>query len=358
MDPTRGGWSSVATAGQTAQNRTPTTAVVTTTGVTAIRAPHTAAPPTLPKPLAERLPPPVAGALEACLSQLPGGRSDKELEELRLRAGRYVTLTVGGENLTTPLRLDDRDLSDILSALCGGSLYAYSQDIAQGFLTLPDGIRVGVAGRAALENGQVLGLREITGLCIRLPHRHRAVGASLARRLRDSLRAGSPSGLLLYGAPGIGKTTLLRGIATELASPPQPLRTVLVDTRAELCYDTTDPSLCLDVLVGYPRALGVEIATRTLSAQVILCDEIGDCAEAMALTAAHHGGVPLVASAHAATVSELLRRTGMRLFHEARLFSAYIGLTRDGAGGFRYRITTWEQAEAELTGRPPVQGSP
>lgn len=139
-------------------------------------------------------------------------------------------------------------------------------------------------------------------------------------------------------------------MAVGLASPPTPLRTVLVDSRAELCYGTDDPGLCLDVLVGYPRALGVEIATRTLSAQVILCDEIGDCTEAMALVEAHHGGVPLVASAHAADCAELLHRTGLRLLHEARLFSAYVGLTRDGAGGFRYRITQWDVAEAEIAG--------
>lgn len=355
MSHTRGGWSTAATAA-TGTMIVPgaSSTQVSHSGTAVIPARHTiepdAPPEPLPTTLTDRLPPPFVRALYDCIAGLPGGRANGELEEIRLRAGRYVTLTIGGENIATRLRLDDHDLTDVLSALCGGSLYAYSQDVAQGFLTLPEGIRVGVAGRAALENGQVLGLREVTGLCIRLPHRHRAVGGRIARMLRDSLRTGSPNGLLLYGAPGIGKTTLLRGIATELASPPCPLRTVLVDTRAELCYDTTDPELCLDVLVGYPRALGVEIATRTLSAQVILCDEIGDCAEAMALTEAHHGGVPLVASAHAASVGELLRRTGMRLFHEARLFSAYIGLTRDGSGGFCYRVTTWEQADAELTG--------
>lgn len=304
--------------------------------------------PSLPPALIDRLPPALATALSDALTARATGQS--EIEEIRLRAGRYVTLTVDGENLTTDLRLDGDDLSDVLSALCGGSLYAYSQDIAQGFLTLPGGIRVGVAGRAACEEGRVLGLRSVTGLCIRLPHPHRSVGDRIVRLIRDSLAAGSPRGLLLYGAPGVGKTTLLRGVAVGLASPPTPLRTVLVDSRAELCYGTDDPGLCLDVLVGYPRALGVEIATRTLSAQVILCDEIGDCTEAMALVEAHHGGVPLVASAHAADCAELLHRTGLRLLHEARLFSAYVGLTRDGAGGFRYRITQWDAAEAEITG--------
>ena len=100
------------------------------------------------------------------------------------------------------------------------------------------------------------------------------------------------------------------------------------------------------MLRGYPRASGVEIATRTLSAQVILCDEIGDTEEAMSLVSAHHGGVPLVATAHGGTVDELLRRTGLRLLHEAGLFGAYVGIRRDGRGGFVYRVTTGEAVEA------------
>ena len=48
------------------------------------------------------------------------------------------------------------------------------------------------------------------------------------------------------------------------------IRTVAVDTRAELRFGTENPRLTLDVLVGYPRALGIEIAVRSLGAQLIV----------------------------------------------------------------------------------------
>ena len=175
------------------------------------------------------------------------------------------------------------------------------------------------------------------------------MGGEVCRLLRRLNRGeNAPGGILIYAPPGEGKTTLLRGVSVGLSGGDgqPPLRTVVVDTRGELGFETEGRDLCLDILRGYPRARGVEIATRTLSAQVIICDEIGDTDEALSLISTHHGGVPLVATAHGGSVRELLRRTGLRLLHEARLFGAYVGIRRDGRGDFVYRVTPWEQAES------------
>ena len=288
------------------------------------------------------LPPRVLSALERHLRG--GGRT---IEEIRLRAGRCASLTVGGRNILTSVILSAGELRELLDRMCGGSPYAYSETIHQGYVTLSGGVRVGVAGLATCEGGRVIGVKVIHALNIRLPSHHRAVGREMADLLRHTVTAeGCAGGILIYAPPGVGKTTLLRGMAAELAGGYNPWRTVIVDTRGELGFEGDGAGLCLDVLSGYPRALGIEIATRTMGAQVILCDEIGDASEAAAMEAAHHGGVPLVATAHAGDLAELLCRTGIRRLHEARLFSVYVGIRRDGRGGFLYDVTRWEQAEA------------
>ena len=76
----------------------------------------------------------------------------------------------------------------------------------------------------------------------------------------------------------------------------------------------------VDVLRGYPRAKGIEIATRTLSPEVIFCDEIGSAEEAKAILSAQNSGVPLIATAHADSRETLFRRPNIRILYENEIF--------------------------------------
>lgn len=258
------------------------------------------------------------------------------IEEIRLRQSRYSSLVCDGKNIMLNTLLDSTALSEILKRMCGGSLYAYSDTINKGYIALPGGIRVGIGGRAASDGDKIVGVYDVSLLCIRIPHPSRSVGKEICDILK-SFRCGR--GVLVYSPPGVGKTTLLRGIANIMASGENAKRVVVIDTRGELSFCLDSKELCLDVLSGYPKRLGIEIATRTLNAELMICDEIGDYEEAMALVASNNCGVPLVASAHASSVGQLLNRTGIRLLHEAGIFGAYVGIERDGRGSFVYDIT-------------------
>ena len=274
------------------------------------------------------------------------------IEEIRMRVGRRASLVVSGRNVMLDTYMSRSEIDAVLEGMCQGSLYAFSDTINQGYIALPDGVRVGVCGRAGCEGDRIIGIYEISSLSVRIPHRSRPVGDEVCRLIEEFKRT---SGALIYSPPGVGKTTLLRGVATKLASGDwisrsggralTPLRTVVIDTRGELSFASDGEELCLDVLSGYPRRKGIEIATRCLNAEVIVCDEIGDYEEAMSLVASHNCGVPLVASAHAGSVGQLLSRTGLRLLHEAKIFGAYVGIRRDGRGGFEYDITYRENCQ-------------
>ncbi len=289
----------------------------------------------------EKIPSAVMRALPYRLCEEIRRTSYASIEEIRMRAGRRCSLVVSGENIMLDTVLEDGEITDVLEGMCQGSLYAFSDTIKQGYISLPDGVRVGVCGRAGCEGERIIGVYEVNSLSVRIPHKSRPLGAEVCRLLHSFK---CTQGVLIYSPPGVGKTTLLRSAAMLLASGgweqgKHPLRTVVIDTRGELSFANEGRDLCLDVLSGYPRRRGIEIATRCLNAEVIICDEIGDYEEAMSLVASHNCGVPLIASAHAANITQLLSRTGLRLLHEAKIFGAYVGIDRDGRGGFKYDMT-------------------
>ena len=266
------------------------------------------------------------------------------IEEIRLHRGRILTVTSRQKNLGCGIVVSEREIQEIFNRMCGGSLYAYEQTIRQGYIPLEGGIRVGVCGSAACEDGKIIGVHNITGLMIRIPH---AIAVDTEPLLHAFFADQAQRGMLIYAPPGVGKTTLLRAIAKDISSPRYGHHTVIVDTRGELNVELKDSSLHLDIMCGYPRDVGIEIAVRTLGAQLIVCDEIGSVADAHATLGAANCGVPLIASAHAASLRELLERPAITLLHRAHVFGTYVGLSRRATWGFEYDITEWKDIFTE-----------
>ncbi len=287
------------------------------------------------------LPPVVARCLPERLLNAISHLPVVQIEELRLYAGRCAFITSESKNVSTGVILGSGEIFDILTRMCQGSLYRYEESIKEGYLTLSGGIRVGVGGYAATRGGQITGISRVRSLILRLPHETEVSVHPITERLTKD------GSMLVYAPPGVGKSTLLRAAAKELASPPFSRRTVVIDTREELQAGLSDPDLNLTVLSGYPRATGIEIAVRSLGAEIILCDEIGSRRDADAILNAANCGVPLLATAHAKSLAELLSRPYLAELHTTGVFSLYAALSRDAGNGFSYTFSTRATAEKE-----------
>ncbi len=283
----------------------------------------------LPRELLDTLPPEISDYINKNLAA-------RQIEEIRLRANKLSLCVSRGENIPVPIALDRAQISEILKKMCGGSLYAFSDTINKGYLSLPSGIRVGVAGRATVQSGEIIGVYDISSLCIRIPHKIYNVGGEICELLS---RLEYKKGVLIFSPPGVGKTTVLRGACRLLSTGEHPRRVVIIDSRGELSFDMNDRDMCIDILSGYPRGRGIEIAARVMNPQLIACDEIGDTEEACELVAASNCGIPFLATAHAGSIDELLSRTGIRLLHDAGVFGAYVRISRAGNMRFSYDVT-------------------
>lgn len=274
------------------------------------------------------------------------GEGIGSIEEIRLRRGLASSLTTDRGTVLLSVTLSGREMDETLTRVCGGSLYAHSETIGLGYVVLEEGVRVGVAGRAAVEGGSVIGVYDPTSLVFRIPGAPRVDPLPIERLLRHSI--GESRGILIYAPPGEGKTTLLRALIRRLGGGAGAMRIAVVDSRGELALATSGGvRYTVELLSGYPRPLGIEIAVRTLRAELIVCDELGGVDEARAVLAVQNAGVPLLATAHGRSPSGLFLREGIRMLHEARIFSHYVGIAR-AAGGFSYTVTPWEDADAPL----------
>ena len=264
------------------------------------------------------------------------------IEEIRLRRDAISTLTTNKGNLHLPVILGGDEMDETFRRICGGSLYAHAETIREGYVSLQNGVRVGIVGRAALEEGRVIGVYDPSALVFRIPVKRRIDVCQLLPFVEERLREGR--GILLYAPPRGGKTTILRSLIYALTCANERFhRVAVIDTRGEI---GRMEGAAYDLLTAYPRALGLEIAHRTMGEEIVACDEIGDEEEAREILAMQNSGTALLATAHGMRLHALLRRPGIRMLHTEGVFGGYIGIHRVGEE-MTYHITKEEEIDVD-----------
>lgn len=197
------------------------------------------------------------------------------------------------------------EIREMMEYISNFSVYAYEEELRQGFLTISGGHRVGICGKVVLSEGKIKTIRNISFLNIRLAREIKGCAAGLLPFLFEGERL---CHTLLVSPPACGKTTILRDFIRCISDGSSEFcgrKTVVIDERSELaacCHGIpqNDVGFRTDVLDGCPKTLGMELVLRSMSPEVIAVDELGGESDVNLIEKSMHCGCTILATAHGA----------------------------------------------------------
>ena len=231
----------------------------------------------------------------------------ENITEIRLRTGRSISLRIGTENiLLGGYSVSKEDIEYSFKAICNYSVYSYSRELSEGFITLKGGHRVGICGTAVAENGKVSNINYISGLNFRIANERKGV----ADKIMADIFTKEKCGIIIAGAPLCGKTTVLRDLCRQLGNK---YKVSVVDERGEIAsvykgIPQNEIGAFTDVFDGYPKTEGILMAIRTMSPDYIFIDEIGTEEDYNAVFQSVCCGVEIIATVHASSITSLKKR--------------------------------------------------
>ncbi|NLJ16905.1 MAG: stage III sporulation protein AA [Clostridiales bacterium] len=231
------------------------------------------------------------------------------VQEIRLRVGKPISLQIKDRTLSISERkVTKKEIDDCFLRICRYSVHSFGNQIAQGFITLRGGHRVGICGTAVMGNEKVTGIKDVSSVNIRIAKENIGCADELMHRIfGQGLKS-----IIIAGEPISGKTTILRDLARQIG---EKHKACIIDERSEIAavYNgepQLDIGIYTDVFNSFPKEIGIMTALRSMSPEIIICDEIGNSVSP--LVECMNMGVKIIVTAHCASFEELFNRKATR----------------------------------------------
>ena len=225
-------------------------------------------------------------------------------------------------------------LENFIRKISENSIYAYNDNIINGYITLKNGIRVGLAGSVVYENGEPKTIKDFNSANIRIPHLIKNCSVPAFDFLVDE----DVKNTLIISAPGAGKTTFLRDFIMQLSERKICKNVLVVDERNEICsHSEGEKGMCLggfcDVYTNCTKEFGFKNGIRSMAPDVIFTDEIDLELDLKTIKQAINSGVNIVATVHAKNLTQLRQKEEFEDVLRKKYFSRFVVLNSDNGPG-------------------------
>ena len=274
----------------------------------------------------------------------------ENLQEIRVRVGQPLLCVYRGrefflagngkleEQEKNPVTVSGEELLETVSYVSRYSLYAFDEELRQGYITIPGGHRVGIAGKIVMEGEKIRSVRYISFLNVRLSHEKKGCADRVFPYL---VKNGRFCHTLIISPPRCGKTTLLRDIIRQASNGNDLLagqNVGVVDERSEIGgsyrgVPQNDLGIRTDVLDCCPKAEGMMMLIRSMAPDIVAVDEIGDYRDSRAIETVFHCGCRLLATVHGSSMEDILKKPLLQRLVQYRCFERYIVLDQEKEAG-------------------------
>lgn len=283
------------------------------------------------------LTPEIVKMIEMC-----GMFQQNEVEEIRMRKGKPLVIHAGGKKFFVPEKdkykiVTEYDIRACVSRCSAYSLYAFEEEVRQGYLTIEGGHRIGFCGKVVTENGHIKTLQSISSLNIRIAKQIFGCADAVLPYILDK---GRFCHTMLISPPACGKTTLLRELIRKLSE--KGFTIGVADERGEISgmyqgVEQMDLGISTDVICGCDKAEGMELLLRSMSPEIIAVDELGKEADFEAVEQMLHGGVKLLCTVHGHDFADLQKRPVLKKILYADTIERFVFLSaKHGSGTVEY----------------------
>ena len=269
------------------------------------------------------------------------------IQEIRIKSDKPLILIFDREEFVTDYLVTNIDIRNIMSKMMNYSLYAYDEEIRQGYITIKGGHRVGLCGSCVLEGEKIKTINNISSINIRVSKQVIGCSDGIFPYLISN---GEPENTVIISPPKCGKTTMIRDLARNFSKH---FKVCIIDERSEIGglsfgKSSLDIGIRTDILDNCPKDKGIMMAIRSMSPDIIICDEIGTYNDMESILSSICCGIKIITTIHGKDENDLYDRPVFKNILTNNAFQRGVILKANKVGqvsyifDFKSRKRIWE----------------